>query len=101
MAVFIGNKEYFPGIQRIAYEGLKSDKALAFKHYDENKKVAGKTMKEHLRYAVCYWHTFKGAGGDPFGPGTRQFPWALAKDPMQEAKDTLDAAFEFFTKLGV
>jgi xylose isomerase len=101
MGIFIGNKEYFPGIGRIAYEGPNSDKPLAFKYYDENKTVAGKTMKEHLRYAVCYWHSFKGAGGDPFGPGTKAFPWAVAKDPLQEAKDTLDAAFEFFTKLGV
>ncbi len=100
-AVFIGDKEYFPGIGQIKFEGIASDNPLAFKHYDANKKVGDKTMQEHLRYAACYWHTFKGAGGDPFGPGTRSFPWATAKDPMQEAKDTLDAAFEFFTKLGV
>jgi xylose isomerase len=93
--------EYFKGISKIAYEGPASDKALAFKYYDENKKVGSKTMKEHLRFAACYWHTFKGTGADPFGPGTKAFPWAAASDPLQQAKDTLDAAFEFFSKLGV
>src|SRR5690606_28911228 len=72
---FIGAKEYFPGIGSIPYEGPGSDNPLAFKTYDADKKIGGKTMREHLRFAVCYWHTFCNAGADPFGPGTRRFPW--------------------------
>ncbi|HZX75939.1 xylose isomerase [Lysobacter sp.] len=97
---FIGNREYFPGIGRIQFEGLGSDNPLAFKHYDANRKIGGKTMAEHLKFAVCYWHTFTNAGHDPFGPGTRKFPWEGAT-PMQTAENKADAAFEFITKLGV
>jgi len=97
----IGAKEYFPGIGKIAYEGPDSKNPLAFKYFDENKKVAGKSMKDHFRFAVAYWHTFCGNGADPFGPGTVDFPWDAASDPMQAAKDKLDAAFEFITKLGM
>ena len=68
--VFKGNREYFPGINQIAYEGPESDNPLAFKAYDPSRVIAGKTMEEHLRFAVCYWHTFCGTGHDPFGPGT-------------------------------
>ncbi len=97
----IGTREYFPGIPTIAYEGPESDNPLAFKAYDAGRVVAGKTMEEHLRFAVCYWHTFCADGGDPFGPGTRQYPWKVKSDPVAAAEDKLDAAFEFFTKLGV
>lgn len=97
---FIGAKEYFPGIGRIPFEGRDSDNPLAFKVYDANKKIGGKTMAEHLKFAVCYWHTFTNAGHDPFGPGTRKFPWEGAT-PMQTAENKVDAAFEFITKLGV
>lgn len=99
--VFIGEREYFPGIGEIPFEGRESDNPLAFRVYDKNQVVGSKTMQEHLRFAVCYWHSFCGEGGDPFGPGTRQMPWKEAADPMQAAHDRLDAAFEFFTKLGV
>lgn len=101
MSITLGNREYFPGIGKIKFEGAQSDNPLAFKWYDENRVVAGKTMKEHLRFAVAYWHTFCGTGGDPFGPGTKQFPWDADKDAVQRAKDKMDAAFEFITKLGV
>lgn len=101
MSITRGNKEFFPGVGKIQYEGPQSDNPLAFKWYDENKIVAGKTMKEFLRFAVCYWHTFCNTGGDPFGPGTKHFPWDDAGDVMQKAKDKMDAAFEFITKLGV
>jgi len=101
MNTLIGNKEYFKGIDKIQYEGKESKNPLAFKWYDENRVVAGKTMKEHLRFAVAYWHTFCGTGGDPFGPGTKNFPWDEPKDEMDAAKAKLDAAFEFITKLGV
>ncbi|MEM8684016.1 MAG: xylose isomerase [Pseudomonadota bacterium] len=100
-SVFTGNKTYFNGIDAIPYEGPDSDNPLAFKSYDANRVVGDKTMEEHLRFAVCYWHTFCGVGGDPFGPGTRTFPWDAPDDPMDAAMEKIDAAFEFFTKLGV
>jgi xylose isomerase len=93
---------YFPEVVgTIPFEGRTSKNPLAFKHYDAEKVVGGKTMREHLRFAVSYWHTFKGTGADPFGVGTTNRPWDVATDPMQRAHDTMDAAFEFFTKLGV
>jgi len=100
MNVTLGNQEFFPGIGKIKFEGQESDNPLAFRCYDENRVVAGKTMKEHLRFAVCYWHTFCGTGGDPFGPGTKVFPWDASANAVQAAKDKMDAAFEFITKLG-
>lgn len=101
MSVLIGEKEYFPGIGKISYEGPESDNPLAFKYYDENRVVAGKTMKDHLRFAIAYWHTFNQTGSDPFGPGTITFPWDTAETAEQRARDKMDAAFEFITKLGV
>ncbi|RYG05021.1 MAG: xylose isomerase [Chitinophagaceae bacterium] len=101
MSITLGNKEYFPGIGQIKYEGPQTDNPLAYRWYDENKVVGGKTMKEHLRFAVAYWHTLCNTGGDPFGPGTKVFPWDAAADAEQRAKDKADAAFEFITKLGV
>ncbi|MHC5160563.1 MAG: xylose isomerase, partial [Planctomycetota bacterium] len=92
---------FFPTIKKIKYEGPDSKNPLAFKHYKANQKVMGKTMAEHLRFAVCYWHTFKGLGSDPFGPGTIIRSYNASDDPMQVAEDTMQAAFEFFTKLGV
>ena len=93
---------YFPEVaDKIAYEGKGSKNPLAFKHYDADKLVGGKTLRDHLRFAVAYWHTFKGTGADPFGVGTMIHPWDGSEDPMQRARDTMDAAFEFFTKLGV
>ena len=99
--IFIGHTEFFPGIDRIPYEGPDSDNPLAFKAYDETRVIGGKTMREHLRFAVCYWHTFLGAGNDPFGPGTRDYPWSVRSNPIDEAHDRIDAAFEFISKLGV
>jgi xylose isomerase len=100
MKLFKGNKEYFPGIGQISYEGPQSRNPLAFKWYDENRTVAGKTMKEHLRFAIAYWHSFCAEGSDPFGPGTKIFPWAGHKDPMDAARAKMDAAFEFISKIG-
>jgi len=96
-------KTYFPDVEKINYEGPDSDNPLAFKHYDAEAEVAGKTMAEHCRFAVCYWHTYKGGGNDPFGVATRKMPWeqGVDGDPMKVAEQTLDAAFEFKTKLGV
>lgn len=101
MNYLTGDTTYFKGIEKIRFEGRESDNPLAFKYYDENKVVAGKTMKEHFRFAVAYWHSFCGTGGDPFGPGTRILPWNKATDPLQAAKDKMDAAFEFITKMGI
>ncbi len=98
--IVVGDKEYFPGIQKIKFEGKDSDNPLSFKYYDPEKLVNGKPMKEHLRFATAYWHTFCGTGGDPFGPGTKIYPWDIENDPIQSAHQRLDAAFEFFTKLG-
>lgn len=100
MDAFIGNKEYFPGIGKIKFEGKESRNPLAFKWYDESCLINGKTMKEYLRFAIAYWHTFCGEGGDPFGPGTKSFAWNGASDPMDAAKIKLDAAFEFISKIG-
>jgi xylose isomerase len=96
-----GDVEYFKGIGQIRFEGKESDNPFAYRFYDENRVVGGKTMREHLRFAVAYWHSLCGTGGDPFGPGTKNFPWAQAKDPMRQAKDKMDAAFELITKLGI
>lgn len=98
--ILLGNKEYFKGIPKIKYEGKESDNPMAFKFYDAERVVAGKTMREHLRFAMAYWHTLCGTGNDPFGPGTKNFPWSIANDPIQAAKDKADAAFEFITKMG-
>jgi len=96
----LSKTEFFTGISPIQYEGRESDNPLAFKWYDKNRVVAGKTMEEHLRFAVSYWHTFTGTGGDAFGPGTKQFAWDAQGDILGRAQDKMDAAFEFFTKLG-
>ncbi len=100
MSVVIGDKEYFKGIGQIQYEGPKSKNPMAFKWYNPEQVIAGKTMKDYLRFAVAYWHTFCGTGGDPFGPGTQIFPWDEPKEVMEANKARMDAAFEFITKLG-
>jgi xylose isomerase len=101
MSVVLGNKTYFPFVEKVQYEGKESDNPLAYKYYNAKQVVAGKTMEEHLRFAIAYWHSFCGDGGDPFGSATKKFPWNTAKDEIQAAKDKADAAFEFITKLGV
>lgn len=100
MSVTIGNQEYFPGIGKIQYEGPESDNPLAFRYYDENRVVAGKTMKEFFKFATCYWHTFVGTGHDPFGPGPQLRAWHQGPDAMARSRNKMDAAFEFFTKIG-
>ena len=92
---------YFKNIDPIKFEGKESDNPLAFKYYDENKVVAGKTLKEHMRFAMAYWHTLNNKGGDPFGAPTETFAWDANPDPIVRAKDKMDAAFEFMTKLGL
>lgn len=101
MKITTGDTEYFSGIGKIRYEGKDTDNPLAFRYYDPEKKVGKKTMEEHLRFAIAYWHTFCGTGGDPFGSPTKDFPWMKSDDPVQCAYDKMDAAFEFITKIGV
>lgn len=101
MSVTIGEKEYFKGIQQIKYAGVVNDDPLSFRWYDENRIVAGKTMKEQLRFACAYWHSFCNAGADPFGEGTHLFPWNSKTDAIERAKDKMDAAFEFITKMNL
>jgi len=98
--VHLGNKEYFKGIGEIKFEGKESDNPLAFKFYDPDRVVAGKSMREHFKFAMAYWHTLCGTGGDPFGPGTKRFQWSTSSDPIKAAEDKADAAFEFITKMG-
>ena len=94
-------REFFKDIPEIKFEGRETDNPLAFRWYDENKKIAGKTMKEHLRFACAYWHSFCGSGADPFGEPTHLFPWNEKADAIERAKDKMDAAFEFITKMNL
>ncbi len=98
--ILTGNKEYYKGVGSIQYEGKASDNPFAYKYYNPDQIVAGKTMRDHFKFAIAYWHSLCGQGGDPFGPGTQQFPWDASSDPIQRAKDKADAAFELITKLG-
>lgn len=100
MKVVTGRTEYFPNIGAIQYEGPTSDNPLAFKHYDASKVVAGKSMEDHFRFAIAYWHSFCNDNSDPFGGGLRPMPWLNNSDPIQRAYDKMDAAFEFITKIG-
>ncbi|MGN7786580.1 xylose isomerase [Niabella sp. 22666] len=101
MSVLLGDQEYFKGIPQIKYEGPESDNPLAFRWYDANRVVAGKTLKEHFRFACAYWHSFCNDGNDPFGPGTHVFGWNSKADAVARAKDKMDAAFEFITKMNL
>jgi len=100
MKIVKGDKEYFKGIGQIRFEGADSDNPFAFKYYDAQRKIGKKTMQDHFRFAIAYWHTFCGTGGDPFGAPTKNFPWLRSSEPVQRAKDKMDAAFEFITKIG-
>ena len=94
--------EYFPGVDKIQYEGADSRNPFAFKHYDPDQVIAGKTMREHMRFGVCYWHTMRNGGADPFGGPTRNMPWETdGSNEMEIAENTMRANFEFISKLGV
>jgi len=101
MKVTTGAREYFPNVDSINFEGKESDNPLAFRYYDAEREVADKTMEEFFRFAVAYWHSFCNTGGDPFGVGTRSFPWDEYSDPIDRARAKMDAAFEFITKMGI
>jgi xylose isomerase len=92
---------YFPEVSKIKYEGPESKNPLAFRHYNPDELVEGKSMRDHLRFAVCYWHTFRGTGSDPFGPGCAVRPWEDGTDSLEMALKRVDVAFEFMDKLGV
>ncbi|WP_428417425.1 xylose isomerase [Phocicoccus schoeneichii] len=91
---------YFSNVDKVKYEGVKSDNPFAFRHYNPEEEVLGKTMKEHLRFAVAYWHTITEDGGDPFGTGTAIRNWD-GDTPMETAKNRVDAFFELLVKLDV
>ena len=93
------SRVHFPGLDAVAYEGPKTDNPLAFRHYDPTEVIDGRTMAEHLRFSIAYWHAFRGTGSDPFGPGTIVRPWERGRDPVSVAKVRMDAAFEFFQKI--
>ena len=92
---------YFPDVQKIAYEGPDSKNDLAFRHYNPSEVVEGKSMKDHFRFAVAYWHTMRGTGSDPFGPGCALRPWEDGTDSVEMAITRVKVAFEFMEKLGV
>lgn len=94
-------QSFFKGIDAVKYEGRESDNPLAFKWYDENRVVAGKTLKEHLRFAMAYWHTLCNKGDDPFGKQTETFSWDNSENVLERARLKMDAGFEFMSKLGI
>ncbi|MBR1958239.1 MAG: xylose isomerase [Tidjanibacter sp.] len=97
----MAQKEFFPGVGKIQFEGKESRNPLAFRYYDANKVVLGKKMSEWLKFSMAWWHTLCAEGADQFGGGTKTFPWNEAADPLQAAKDKVDAGFEFMTKCGI
>ncbi|WP_375418262.1 xylose isomerase [uncultured Hymenobacter sp.] len=101
MSILTGDQEFFKGIPEIKFEGPDTDNPLAFRHYDAERVVAGKTLREHLRFAGAYWHSFNGSGADPFGEPTHLFPWDADRDPLARGRAKMDAAFEFMSKLGL
>ncbi len=92
-------KAHFPRIPAIAYEGPRSSNPLAFRHYNPDEIIDGRSMQDHLRFSIAYWHAFRGTGSDPFGPGTINRPWEKGTDAVSVAKVRMDAAFEFFQKI--
>lgn len=101
MKVIRGEKEFFSSIEMVHFEGVNSDNPFAFRYYDPTRVVKGKTMSEHFKFACSYWHSFNGNGSDPFGGGTHVFPWDKSANPLERAKDKMDAAFEFMTKMQI
>ncbi len=98
--IYLSKKEYYPGIGKIGFEGRKSKNPLAFRWYDPEQTVSGKKMKDHLRFAIAYWHSFCGDGSDQFGDPTKIYPWSKVSDIDEKNRQRLDAAFEFITKTG-
>jgi xylose isomerase len=101
MEVLTSNESYFSAIPSIQYEGPQSDNPLSFQWYDAQRMVGGKSMKDTLRFACAYWHSFNGDGSDPFGGATHLFPWNQTTDPVARARQKMDTAFDFITKLDI
>jgi xylose isomerase len=101
MTVITGDKVYFPWVEQVQFEGPISKNPFAYKYYNPHEIVAEKSMEDHFRFAVAYWHTFCNTGGDPFGAPTKVFPWSEALHPIKRAKEKMDAGFEFITKMGI
>ncbi len=101
MTIVRGPREFFPGIGKVKFEGSESKNPLAFRYYNENQRIGGKTMKDLFRFAMAYWHTLGGNGSDPFGSATKSFPWFDGVDAISRGKYKMDAAFEFMTKIGI
>jgi xylose isomerase len=97
--VLTGAKTFFPEVEFVPFEGKDSDNPFAFKYYNPEQLISGKSMADHFRFAIAYWHSFCGNGSDPFGMPTRNMPWLSANNPLDRAKDKMDAAFEFITKI--
>lgn len=97
----IGKQAFFPEIGTIIFEGPESDNPFAYQYYNPDQEVLGQKMKDHFKFAIAYWHSFCNTGGDPFGPGTMAFPWDKKPNAVDRAKDKMDAAFEFMSKLGL
>ncbi|KES17727.1 xylose isomerase [Gilliamella apicola] len=93
--------QYYEKIERVKYEGTQTNNPFAFRHYNPEQIILGKTMAEHLRFSICYWHTFCWAGTDMFGSGSFNYPWQSSTDPLSNAKAKADVAFEFFNKMNV
>ncbi|MBT3468857.1 MAG: xylose isomerase [Opitutae bacterium] len=93
--------EAFPDIPRIQYEGPNSKNPLAFKQYNPDEAIGGKSMKEHMRFAAAYWHVMRNPLGDPFGPGTAKMPWDDGSDSVENAVNRVDVFFEFMDKIGI
>ncbi|GHT49670.1 xylose isomerase [Bacteroidia bacterium] len=97
----MATKEFFPEIGKIKFEGKESKNPLAFRYYDAEKVVYGKKMKDWCKFSMAWWHTLCADGGDPFGPGTKSFPWSQGASALEIAKQKLDAGFEFMQKIGI
>jgi xylose isomerase len=94
-------KEFFPEIKKVQFEGKESKNPMAYRYYDADKVILGKSMKEWLRFAMAWWHTLCAEGADQFGGGTKQFPWNTGADALEIAKNKVDAGFEIMEKLGI
>ncbi|MDR3118539.1 MAG: xylose isomerase [Mediterranea sp.] len=97
----MAKREYFPTVGKIKFEGKESRNPMAFRYYDPEKEIMGKKMKHWLKFSMAWWHTLCAEGGDPFGGGTKSFPWKTDPDSVQAAKDKMDAGFEFMQKVGI
>jgi len=95
------SNQYFPGVPKIKFEGPKSKNPLAFKHYNPDELVEGKSMREHLRFAAAYWHVMRNPLADPFGGGTALMPWDDGSNSVANAQKRVRVFFEFLEKIDI